>query len=491
VGSLVWALRSIFEHQDWGTAVLATTSAALFGSVGFGMFAALWVARPRAPLAVASDASTVEPWLNRKDWASGKIPASGGASSATPVMAVIAVWWNLATLPLLSQLPTFLKEIGTPWGWLVLLLPMISALLLGLFVYQFLRADKFGEPIFEMASVPGIVGGQLAGVVRIPRRVNAPDGFRMRLLCVEWVQLQEHKHVDHVIWQDERLVKKLLVEGNHTAIPVLFAIPYELPETSRPATDGDFQWRLEVWANLPGIDYDATFEVPVYKTAESREDFQLDAKLLADIAPPPSNEFILQDAGIVREPLNDGVRLTFKAARNWRSAVAFSLLALAFAGMGFVMMRYNQEAREFFNIVDLWGNVADKFGIVRAVEALFQTIVAVVCGTIYVLVTLVMFLVSLDLWFYRSVVEASSSGLSVRGGYLGIGRRHFFASENIRRFTLEEHMRSSGGGLWKSVVVVPHRGRGEKHTIGKGIRSKLAQEAVIAELNMALGRNGT
>jgi hypothetical protein len=491
VGSFALALRAIFKHQDWDAAVLTTTSAALFGSVGFGMFAAILVARPAARLAAISNKLRAEPWLNRKDWESARIPASGGASLAAPVMAVVALWWNFATLPLLSQLPNFLKGIGTPWGWLVLVLPMIGALLVGMFVHQFLRAHRFGRPIFEMASVPGIVGGQLAGVVRIPRRVNAPGGFRLRLLCVEWVQRQEHKRVDHVIWQDERLVKNLLIEENDTAIPVLFAIPFELPETSRPDTDRDFEWRLEVWANLPGIDYDAMFEVPVFQTSESRKDFQLDEELLAEFAPPPDNELVFHDAGIVRKPFVDGVRLTFRAARNWRSALAFSLIALAFAGMGFVMMRYNQEARDFFNVIDLWGNVADKFGIVRAVQALFQTIVAVVCGAVYVLITLVMFIASLDLWLYRSVVDASPAGLTFRGGLLGVGRTRFFPADDIKRFKLEDYMRSSGGGIWKSVVLMPHRGRGEKVTIAKGIRSKLAQDAVINDLNAALRRDAT
>jgi hypothetical protein len=489
VGSLVWAMRAIFKHQDWDTAAIATTSAALFGSVGFGIFAAVWVARPRLRLAAIPDGPMVEPWLARADWASGKIPASGGARLAAPVMAAITLWWNFATLPLLSKLPTFVKETGTPWAWLVLLLPMIGATLIGACVYQFLRAHKFGEPVFEMAGLPGVVGGQMAGVVRIPRRVTAPEGFRMRLLCVEWVQTGDRNRVDHVVWQDERLVKDLLFEGNETAVPVLFAIPYRLPETSRADTQRDFEWRLEVWANLPGIDYDATFEVPVYKTAASRADFQLDEKLLAEYAPPPSNELVLRDGGIVCEPLAGGVRLTFKAARNWRSALAFSLIALAFAGIGFAMIRYNQEARDFFNLKDVWEGVANKFGIIRAGQALFQTVVAVVCGGMYVLVTLLMWIVSLDLWLYRSVVEASPAGLTVRGGYLGMGRKRFFAPEDIRRFKLEEYMRSSGGGLWKSVVLVPRRGRGEKHTIGKGIRSKQAQEAVIDELNEALGRD--
>ncbi len=490
IGSLVWAVRSIFDEQNWIHAAVATAAAALFGSIGFGLLTALWMERPRARTTVECQEHPHEPWRGRVDWAAGKISASGGARLFAPILAAVALWWNFASLPLLSALPTFFGQVVSKWAWLVLLIPIAGALFIAAFFYQFFRSHKFGHSVLELGQVPGLIGGQLVGVVRIPRRVQAPEGFRVRLLCVEWLQSgHEHHRHDSVVWDDERWVTDFRVEMNETVVPVLFAIPYKLPETSRPDTERDFQWRLEVRARLEGIDFAATFEVPIYKTAESRRDFQLDEKLLAEHAPPLSNELVLRDAGIVRESLEDnGVRLTFNAARNWRTALVVTLFPLVLSGFAFVIISYGDDARDFFNIKAIWEKVFDHFGLVKLANAVFQTIVALASAAMFVLIVVYMFLVSLDLWLYRSVVEATPTGLAVRGGWLGIGRKLFFAAKDIYRFKSEVHMRSSGGGLWQSVVVVPRRGKGRKRTIGKGISSKLAQEAVIDELNTALAR---
>ena len=491
IGMFAWAVHAIYRQPNWEMAPVVTLCAAVFGSVGFAMLTAIVAQRLRAPLAgtINPDAPADKPWLARPEWAEGRIPAAGGASPLAPVLAAIAVWWNVATLPLLAALPTYVREIDSHWAWLVLLFPMVGVLLIAAFFYQFLRGQKFGESEFELASVPGVVGGQLAGVVRIPRRIYAPEGFRLRLVCVEWLIHHRQKRdtrVDHVVWQDERLVMDPIVEGNGTGVPVLFAIPFDLPETSRPETEREFEWRLEVWANLPGIDYDATFEVPVYKTAESRRDVRPGETRLAASAARPGSELVLRDAGVVRESIGaDGVRLTFRAARNWREALVVSLFPLVFAGFVCVYLPFNEEAQNFFNFKRVWKDLANDPNVMAIVIAIFQTVVAVFCSTMFVLITLVFSLLSLDLWLYRSVVEASPAGLTFRGGWLGVGRTRRFAPEDICRFKAEEYMRSSGGGLWKSVVLIPHRGRGEKLAIGKGIRSKLAQEAVIDELNAA------
>jgi hypothetical protein len=485
-------LLQISEPKNWENVVGATIAAALFGSVGFGLITAL-VADWRRKRALSAPAAPADrPWLSRADWASGKIDASGGSSTWTPVQAVVAAWWTLVSLPLVAVLPTALRAGDRPFAWVAIAIPLVGIAVIARLIYQLVRAQKFGQSTFELRGVPGLVGGQLAGTVWIPRRVRPAEGFRVRLLCVEWVTHQGQKRdtkIDQVVWHDERLVMNPITEGNKTGVPALFAIPFELPQTSRPESEHEVEWRLEVWARLPGIDYNATFDVPVFKTAESQRDFRLVEEMLPKCA-PRDNELVLREAGIVREPIGTrGVRLTFKAARNWRTALAVSLfLVLASAIVAFLLAVNGDEIRDFFNIPGHWHSVANDFGVMKLAAAIFRTFLVVVCSAIFTLVMVFFLVVALDLWLYRSVVEATPDGLTFRGGWLGFGRTHRVAPEDIRQFKAEEYMRSSGGGLWKSIVLVPCRGRGEKLTIGKGIGSKLAQDAVIDELNATLGR---
>ena len=92
---------------------------------------------------------------------------------------------------------------------------------------------------------------------------------------------------------------------------------------------------------------------------------------------------------------------------------------------------------------------------------------------------------ALDMWFYRSVVEAQKDELRVRGGWFGLGREHSFAASEIRELTTNQNM-SSGAQVWKNIIVVPHEGK--NRTIAKAISGVIAQQLVIDELKAAVGQ---
>ena len=72
-----------------------------------------------------------------------------------------------------------------------------------------LRAAKYGHSTFEMAAVPGVVGGSLAGIVRVPRRVKADDGFELTL---SWLKTEKSgdSSTTRVVWQDDRSIAREL-----------------------------------------------------------------------------------------------------------------------------------------------------------------------------------------------------------------------------------------------------------------------------------------
>ena len=279
-----------------------------------------------------------------------------------------------------------------------------------------------------------------------------------------------------VLCQQEQVVTEPQHEGLETCVPILFAIPFSAPESSRLGDDGEIVWHLEVWARLPGIDYAAKFKVPVFKTADSREDFQSEETDAARIVPSASNELVLRDAGIIREEMPDGgVRLTFRAARNWKSALFISIFPLVFGPVAFAILKFDKDAANLLNVPRIWQR-ADT-GLVGFAVAAGRTLLVVVIGLTAAVILIGITVWALDLWLYRSVVEASQRELTVRGGWLGIGRTRSFAEDDIRQFKTQEYMSSSSGSVWKSIVVVPKAGKGKKCAVGKGIASKLAQRS--------------
>jgi hypothetical protein len=445
----------LYRNLRWEMMLLFSGMGVLFGSVGIGIFTASLVTWMRGAASGKINPDAERPWESRADWASGRIGPSDAVRAAVPATSAVAAWWVLMSVPIVVTFPLALEYSDTRWSWLLLAIPAIAVLIIGCAIYLAIRRRRFGESVFEMASVPGVVGGPLTGVIRIPKVFEPKNGFRIRLSCME--QGRNHKgerEHERTIWQDESFVAKAMADGTSgIAVPVLMAIPYKSRPTSVSESKTPIRWFLELFAELPGVNYKTEFEVPVFKTAESRADFQLDPALTADYTSPPNNDLFLREAGIIKEPASyGGVRLIFPAGRSVVSSLVATTAAVAFCGGAWLM--YQNDLMILFPIV---------FGFVGVLFAM----------------------VAIDSWLYRSVVEASTRGLSIRGGVLGLGRTRTYRPDEIRQFYSKQSM-SSGRHVWSTISVETQNG--ESRTIGKNIYSKLAEQAVIDELNAALGR---
>src|SRR5207244_4990305 len=55
-------------------------------------------------------------------------------------------------------------------------------------------------------------------------------------------------------------------------IPVMFQIPSDAAETNVSNMRDAIQWKLHAHADLPGVNYDAEFDVPVFRTKDRSEE---------------------------------------------------------------------------------------------------------------------------------------------------------------------------------------------------------------------------
>ncbi|MCB1035804.1 MAG: hypothetical protein KDD47_18425, partial [Acidobacteria bacterium] len=159
-----------------------------------------------------------------------------------------------------------------------------------------------------------VIGGPLRGVIRIPSRLPQPEeGFLIRLSSIRKTRTGSGKNrstSERVLWQDQLVLDRPLT-GNAlsgTVLPVLFAIPYDAEESNSENTDRQTIWRLEVEAEIPGVDLDQSFEVPVFRTDASSEGFVLEEGRLAEYERPLRLEDILRRRKAVAEDLPGGGR---------------------------------------------------------------------------------------------------------------------------------------------------------------------------------------
>lgn len=229
----------------------------------------------------------MRPWTRRADWASGRIE-SESLGTAAVVMGCFAFIWN--SIVAVFILAWFLKPPAAKDARIV-------AVILSLFVLVgigvaatailfALRWRRYGKSYLELETIPGVIGGRIAGRVWAKLRPAPADKMQVSLECVRRTTRGAGKNREQredVLWEvTHDLQGSDLTPAPHQGvyIPVEFFIPRECEATtSFQAEDGIF-WRVQVCAKVEGPDYVATFPVPVFVTeaSDSPEAEELEAR---------------------------------------------------------------------------------------------------------------------------------------------------------------------------------------------------------------------
>ncbi len=266
-----------------------------FGGAGFGLFFfALYSKRRRKVRKALLEKHADEPWLSRPEWHGESIPSSDRGPLIISIF--FAGMWNAISAPLWF----FIPEEVSKGNWVVLialLFPLIGMALLIWAGKNVLRWIKYGQSRFKMSAPTGVIGGMIGGAVMTRKNLIPESGFHLTLKCVRRVRRRSGSKTsvsESTVWKDERVMGRELLEEDRTrsAIPVLFAIPHDSLQTDDSDSINQIVWRLEVTAEVPGVDYHSQFEVPVYRTAESSRDFKLDESSVASfLDDSPRDEF--------------------------------------------------------------------------------------------------------------------------------------------------------------------------------------------------------
>ncbi|NIN73361.1 MAG: hypothetical protein GTO46_15840 [Gemmatimonadetes bacterium] len=326
---------------DWGEAGLSFLFGLAFGAVGIGLLAALFYGRRKQQeLERLQGEHPAEPWLWRPDWAAGRIE---GSSRAKMYQAWgFALFWNLISYAVapLAIAEGYLRE-GEPLVLLVLVFPLVGAGLLIWATRATIRQRKFGVSVFRMASVPGVIGRKLEGVILTNTVVRPDDAFRVTLTCVNRITTGSGKSRstrENILWQEERRIRLVHQVGRATAVPVAFRLPQDVRQSDTSEPGDQIIWRLEAHAEVPGVDYHARFDVPVFRTPES--DIPL---------PPEEQEAIASRVEAYRQPPDSRIvvrrhrrrtEIYFAPARNPGVAAGITFFFIIWTAITMALPRF-------------------------------------------------------------------------------------------------------------------------------------------------------
>jgi hypothetical protein len=450
---------------DWNQVAALAVGGIIVAGVGIGLlYRGLVAQRQRLLLEQLRARFPDCPWLWRPDWAEGRVgsasrSASAGSWFVALLLALLGAWTIFPVREALAG-----KE--NKLVLLVLAFPLVGLYLLYLAGKATLRRMKFGRSFFELETVPGVLGGRLAGAIRTSKKIDSPDGHQLTLSCVERCASDgdSPSNIEKVLWQEEAEVRGEesweTRDDPGSSIPVSFHVPPSL-RPSDLSSAKSITWRLRVRSRVAGIDYEDVFEVPVFKTALSGDH--------AEHFPPenearPASEWVetARRAGIEVNSLPDGGKeIFFAPGTSPGAALKTTLFTLVWTGA-------------------LW----------LQIELGAPFIFPLLTGLIEILLVYV----CLDLWTGCLRVRADGNGIRMESRILGLASERFVACQDIAAVRARIGMQIGESVYYDLEVVLapgekaePGRLRPRKLIAGKGIRQKRLAEWLASSLEEASG----
>lgn len=312
-----------------------------------------------------------EPWLWRKEWATPVLRSSNHAGLVLSWILTL-LWVGVTSVSAIYMLWRTLTS-GNEFGTLAILgpliFPVVGIVMLGFVIRRTLRWGKFGDSSFEMQSHPGVLGGELVGLWSAKGIEQAGNGVLVRIACQRQIRTQRGEHSsteEETLWSDiERVPLQSALRGpDGWSIPIRLALPSDAPPSHAFRSDEQIIWRLEVSAELPGTNYEASIEVPVFQTRET--DSEQTMKAIALIRPDaratasaptesePPRKRSARDIRL-RKETSDGVELDIPPLR-WRGTAI--LLGLIAAFVGLIASVAAEQGAPTLAVTLIWGFTA-------------------------------------------------------------------------------------------------------------------------------------
>jgi hypothetical protein len=418
--------------------------ALVFGGVGFGMLTAAWRGRHRvAAMDERQAAHPDEPWLWRPEWAAGRIESSTRQRMITS--AAFAALWNLIALPGTVAGGAKYLEAREPQVLLVLIFPVVGVGLIAWALRAAARYRKYGVSILELAHVPGVIGRGVGGIVRVSIPMAPDGGFAATLTCVNRYTSGSGKNrstSERILWQEKRTLTDFEREwsGRGTRVPVVFRVPSDVRESDDRNPNDRIIWRLQIDADVPGVDYHAQFEVPVFRTAESDTPLSEEAARALAPAGPREQYQPPADSPIRVTPVPGGMEVHFPMARHIGPALFTTVFTAVWTAM--VYFLYQSNAPGLFWMV---------FGLFDA------------------LMTYVVLL----MWLGHSTIRVGRESIVVTSGIAFLTRSASMPTASFTDVSVEIGMRSGNTPYYDLALV---GGDGKSLKVGSSIKDKREAE---------------
>lgn len=337
----------------WGMIGFKSVFLFAFGGVGLALVLASLLAKGPNDASLQQYADA--PWLANDDWQTPEIKS--GSKAAMYFAWGFCFLWNCISMPLPFML---FEEITVKKNYpalLGLLFPLVGIGLLVWAVRQTIEWKKFGAAPVTLDPFPGSIGGQVGGTLELPYPLDAGVKYVFTLSSVYSFVSRSGKNSERreqVKWQDTTVgYAETGLYG--TRLSFRFDVPEGLtPSDAVRLTSTYHLWRLNLTADLPGVDVDRDYEIPVYPTKQ--KSLRIDNRAVQHSA---TATLELEQTGarkrFLLRPGVAGDELFYPMGRNLGGALIGFVVGLVFAGVGLAVAMAKDGSYVFGGIFMLVG----------------------------------------------------------------------------------------------------------------------------------------
>lgn len=424
-----------FVEGNWGIAFPFIGLSVLAGG---GMYA-YGISRATSESDAAADEREEEPWTVRPEWRSNTLVDENEVEWSAllgPALGTLFALPGGGTMIYLSatdpEAPLWLAFLG------LFVIGVFSVYPTWVTVRKLRRQYKFSESTLELETMPGCLGKPFRARLYAPISSGASSDveFSVSLTCKRRYETTtpdpDHRHSHHT---DTRTVTKWTDEARVTGtprlrgervleLPISFDLPSEPPPSTPEKKRDRILWELHVTGDLPGVDYQASFEIPVFEPdavpaarhprEESRaaghvEDDQIRSSTVEETstsdAPDPAS--LGTDQVVVEATPSEGLRVRVGAGGNFTVIGSPLLIGLIVGGIGGSML------------------------VVGAAVPLK------IIGAVALLMGAPLLYVSLRRFTYSGEVIVEDGQVTVHSGPFGVWQTHTFPCTQLEDATIE------------------------------------------------------
>ncbi len=259
----------------WMPVIILSALGLAFSGIGGGMIYAIRRSVKDAEKKEALLQKGVPEWQAESDWQLATIRSSTGREGA--FFWLFAAVWNAIALPTgFICLNAVIYE-GNRLAAIGLMFPLVGFWLLWEAARRTLQIRIFGDIQLRMDPFPAAIGGEAGGTIDLPINFSSGNVFSVFLCCEQVIKHRDGNRKE-LIWQEAgRAVPTLGPAGTQIAFRVA------VPATEPPSSDSHL-WTLRITAELPGLDLDRSFIIPVIRDKSPRTS-SLNVPLAPDLMP--------------------------------------------------------------------------------------------------------------------------------------------------------------------------------------------------------------